>query len=254
MHEALVERLAPAAGEQWLDLGCGAGDVAFLAAHAGAIVTGSDLSPDARRRGTTPRGGAGSRPHARGGRLPEPPLRRCVVRCRLVVGRRDLRAGPPACRPGAGPGLPPRRPPRHHRLAQVTSGVGEMFAVMAPFMPPPPPGVGSPFQWGDEAMSSRMLGDAFDLTFEELDTRHEGDDGARDVGVLPRQLRPSFTLWSSLDEERRAATRCGHDGVFRELSRRTTGSASSGATSSPRACARAEPGVIRVAGSRGPRR
>ena len=58
MHQALVERLAPAPGEQWLDLGCGAGDVAFLAAHAGAIVTGSDLSPDARRGGTTPRGGA----------------------------------------------------------------------------------------------------------------------------------------------------------------------------------------------------
>ena len=45
MHVALVERLAPQADEHWLDLGCGTGDVAFHAARAGAIVTGSDLSP-----------------------------------------------------------------------------------------------------------------------------------------------------------------------------------------------------------------
>ena len=54
MHVALVERLAPVAGEHWLDLGCGVGDVAFHAARAGATVTGSDLSPTlvetARRR------------------------------------------------------------------------------------------------------------------------------------------------------------------------------------------------------------
>ena len=45
MHVALIERLAPQGGEHWLDLGCGTGDVAFHAARAGAIVTGSDLSP-----------------------------------------------------------------------------------------------------------------------------------------------------------------------------------------------------------------
>ena len=54
MHVALVERLAPQPGERWLDLGCGAGDVAFHAARAGAAVTASDLSPTlvetARRR------------------------------------------------------------------------------------------------------------------------------------------------------------------------------------------------------------
>jgi len=41
MHATLVERLAPQSGEQWLDLACGTGDVAFQAAKAGAIVTGS---------------------------------------------------------------------------------------------------------------------------------------------------------------------------------------------------------------------
>ena len=45
MHAALVDRLAPREGEEWLDLGCGAGHVAFNAVRAGAVVTASDLSP-----------------------------------------------------------------------------------------------------------------------------------------------------------------------------------------------------------------
>ena len=58
MHLALVERLAPEHGEHWLDVACGAGDVAFHAAQAGAVVTASDLSPTLveaaqRRAGST---------------------------------------------------------------------------------------------------------------------------------------------------------------------------------------------------------
>src|SRR5262245_49610172 len=45
MHGELVNRLAPKPGEQWLDLGCGTGDVAFRAVRAGAVVSASDLSP-----------------------------------------------------------------------------------------------------------------------------------------------------------------------------------------------------------------
>ena len=46
MHDALVASLEPKPGVRWLDLACGtAGDVAFRAAEAGAVVTGSDLAP-----------------------------------------------------------------------------------------------------------------------------------------------------------------------------------------------------------------
>ena len=203
MHVALVDRLAPVPGEEWLDLGCGAGDVAFLAARAGAVVTGSDLSPElvaaAQRRAAE----QGARPDPRGRRLPEPPLRRRLVRRRLVVRRRDLRAGPRrvahelarVCRPGGRLGLTAWR---------KSSGVGEMFAAMMPYMPPPPPGVGSPFQWADEAYVESMLGDAFELTFEELDTRHRATTGARCGRFFRANFGPAFTLWSSLDDEQRA--------------------------------------------------
>ena len=88
---------------------------------------------------------------------------------------------------------------------------------MAPFMPLLRPGAGSPFQWGDEAYCRSMLGDAFELSFEELDSRHEGDD-AREMWNLYRvNYGPSFTLWTSLDEERRAKLDDGHGGVLRDL-------------------------------------
>ena len=45
IHEVVVERLAPEAGERWLDLACGTGAVSERAARAGAQVTGVDLAP-----------------------------------------------------------------------------------------------------------------------------------------------------------------------------------------------------------------
>lgn len=45
VHDQLVARLAPRAGERWLDIATGTGGVAERAACAGAIVTGIDLAP-----------------------------------------------------------------------------------------------------------------------------------------------------------------------------------------------------------------
>src|SRR5690349_3719868 len=45
VHDTLVERLQPRAGERWLDVACGTGAIAERAARAGATVTGVDLAP-----------------------------------------------------------------------------------------------------------------------------------------------------------------------------------------------------------------
>ncbi len=44
VHDELVERLSPSAGEQWLDVGAGTGATALRAARAGAEVTAIDGS------------------------------------------------------------------------------------------------------------------------------------------------------------------------------------------------------------------
>ena len=45
MHARIVETVEGRPGERWLDVGCGTGELAFLAAATGATVTGADLSP-----------------------------------------------------------------------------------------------------------------------------------------------------------------------------------------------------------------
>jgi SAM-dependent methyltransferase len=45
IHDALVDSLAPQAGERWLDVATGTGEVAVRAARAGADVTGLDIAP-----------------------------------------------------------------------------------------------------------------------------------------------------------------------------------------------------------------
>jgi SAM-dependent methyltransferase len=46
VHQRIVETLSPSAGEPVLDLACGTGGIALIAARAGADVTGLDISAD----------------------------------------------------------------------------------------------------------------------------------------------------------------------------------------------------------------
>jgi SAM-dependent methyltransferase len=215
MHLALVERLAPGHSEHWLDLACGAGDVAFHAARAGAIVTGSDLSPtlvETAQRRATEHGLDLTLEVADCQSLHYPDASFDVVSSSVGVifapdHERVASELARVCRPGGRIGLTAWR---------RESGVGAMFAAMAPFMPAPPPGAGSPFQWGDEAYVEAMLGGAFELSFEELDTRHEGDHGGEMWEVFRDNYGPSFTLWTSLEEERRAALDAAMEACFEQ--------------------------------------
>lgn len=202
MHVALVDRLAPQKGERWADLGCGTGDVAFHSARAGAIVTGSDLSPtlietaqeQARELGldltlevadcqALPYGDASFDVVSSSvGVIFAPDHERVAAELARI------------CKPGGRMGITAWR---------QDSGVGDIFRGMAQFMPPPPEGAGSPFQWGEEAYVEKMLGESYDLTFEELDTRHVHEDPAEMWELFRTSYGPSHVLWNSLDEERR---------------------------------------------------
>jgi len=203
MHAALVDRLAPREGEEWLDLGCGAGHVAFNAVRAGAVVTASDLSPTLveTARSTAEEQGL--------------ELTLEVADCQdlhyddasfdvvsssvgVIFAPDHARVASElvrVCRPGGRVGLTAWR---------RDSGIGQMFATWMPFLPTPPPGAGSLFQGGDEVYCRSMLGDAFELSFEELDSRHEGSDPVEMWELYRVNYGPSYTLWNSLDEERRA--------------------------------------------------
>ncbi|HEX3290459.1 MAG TPA: class I SAM-dependent methyltransferase [Gaiella sp.] len=199
MHVELVERLAPEPGEHWLDLGCGTGDVAFHAARAGAIVTGSDLSPaliETAQRQASELGLDLTLEVADCQALHYPDASFDVVSSSVGVIFAPDHARVAAelarvCKPGGRLGITAWR---------RDSGVGDIFTGMAKFMPPPPEGAGSPFQWADEAYVEKMLGNAFELTFEELDTRHDHHDPAEMWELFRSSYGPSHVLWSSLDE------------------------------------------------------
>ena len=201
MHVALVERLAPQEGEQWLDLGCGTGDVAFLAAGAGAIVTGSDLSPALIETAQNQARALGldltlEVADCQALHYPDASFDVFSSSVGVIFAPDHPRVAAElarVCRPGGRLGL---------TAWLRDSGVGDIFAGMSQFMPPPPEGAGSPFQWGDETYVEALLGDAFELSFEELDTRHEHDDPAEMWELFRTSYGPSHVLWSSLDRDR----------------------------------------------------
>ena len=66
------------------------------------------------------------------------------------------------------------------RLALATwmpdGGIGKMFSMTAPFQPPPPDGAGAPLDWGKPERVEELLGDAFELSFEEQDVDRRADE------------------------------------------------------------------------------
>ncbi len=203
MHVALVERLAPQPGERWLDLGCGAGDVAFHAARAGATVTASDLSPtlvETARRRAQEEGLDVELGVADCQQLEYADAGFDVVSSSVGVifapdHARVAHELARVCRPGGRIGLTAWR---------RDSGIGQMFTTISAFMPAPPAGAGSPFQWGDEQYAETRLSDAFRLSFEELDTRHVAANGSEIWDIYKESYGPFYTLRESLDDARKA--------------------------------------------------
>jgi len=202
MHVALVEALDPQPGERVLDVGCGAGNVAELAAGAGARVTGIDLSP----------------------RLVE------VARVRADAGGYDIEY-----RVGDAESLDvqdasfdkvvssvamifaPDHEAAARELARVTrlggrlvfsawtpaSTIGEMFRVLAPFQPPPPPGAGAPLAWGEEDYVRSRLADTFELSIERRISRHVDESPEHAWEYFASRFGPVKMMLDNLDPERR---------------------------------------------------
>ena len=198
MHDALVASLKPQPGERWLDLACGAGDVAFRAVEVGAVVTASDLAPaliqTAKRRAAE----AGLE------------LTLEVADCESL-------------------------PYENESFDIVSSSIGVIFApdhaaVVSELARVTRPGgrlgltswlseeddddtfeqwmggtVGAPSQWGVATYVQRRLEPWFDLRTEERSTPHVGEDAAAMWRNLRDSHGPIHDAWLSLDDVGRAA-------------------------------------------------
>jgi SAM-dependent methyltransferase len=202
IHERLVETESPRPGERWLDVATGTGAVALLSARAGAVVTGLDLAPElidtARRRaaeqGLEVRFDVGDAEN-----LPYDHASFDVVVSAIGIMFAPDHAAVAhelsrVCSPDGRLGLASWTP---------DSGVAEMFRVMGPFQPPAVPGVGNPFEWGDEQHVRALLDDSFELEFRREDTTLEIESGEAAWQLFVTAYGPTKTLYDSLDEERR---------------------------------------------------
>jgi SAM-dependent methyltransferase len=203
LHHRVVDRLAPEPGVKWLDLACGTGAVAELAAKQRADVTGVDLAPAlietaeerAREQGLDIDYRVGD-----------------CENLEFEDGSFDVVSS--TC----GIMFAPDHEATAHELARVVKpggriglanwtpaekGLAAIFRIMKPFQPSPPESAGYPFDWGDEQHVRDLLGDAFELEIERDVSPLRLPDGETYWQLFSSSYGPTRTLNESLDEERR---------------------------------------------------
>lgn len=155
----LVEAAALAPGERVLDVAAGSGNASIPAARTGADVTANDITPallDAGRRraeGAPVRwevGDAEALPY-------DDDTFDAVISCvGVMFAPRHERAADElvrVCRPGG----------RIALLSWTPSGfIGQLFATLKPFAPPPPPGASPAPLWGSPEHVAGLLGNRID--------------------------------------------------------------------------------------------
>ena len=202
IHELVVERADPKPGERVLDAATGTGAVAILAARCGADVVGMDLAPvliDTAQNRAAQEGVA----------------MLCEVGDAEAMPYEDSSFD--VVLSTCGVMFAPDHAAVAHELARVTKpggrlvlacwtpegGLGQMFGMMRPFLPPPPEGAGSPFAWGKEDHVRELLGESFELEFEEHDSILRTADGEEYWELFSTSYGPTKSAAEALDDERR---------------------------------------------------
>lgn len=166
-------------GDRVLDVAAGSGNVAIPAALLGADVIASDLCPQLLERGRALAESRGARLQWREGNAEALPFDSngfdAVLSCIGVMFAPHHQAAADelirVCRPGGTIGL----------IGWTPEGfVGQMFAVMKPFMAPPVSGAQPAPLWGNESHVRGLLGDrVIDFTAQRRNLRvNQFADGA----------------------------------------------------------------------------
>ena len=157
LGSALVEACGIQRDETVLDVACGSGNAAIPAALRGAHVTACDLTPELLETGRLVAASIGAEISWQEGDAESLPFDDAtfdvVVSCVGVMFASHHQASADellrVCRPGGTIGLVNWTP---------EGFVGQMFATMKPYSPPPPRGAQPPPLWGNEDHVLALLG------------------------------------------------------------------------------------------------
>jgi SAM-dependent methyltransferase len=144
-------------GQQVLDVACGTGVVAVTAARAGARVTALDLTPELLERARFNSQTAAVEVEWHEGDVEKLPFKDATYDVvlsqfgHIFAPRPDLAISQMlrVLKPGGTIAFSTWPPDQM---------VGRMFRLTASYMPPPPPGVSPPTQWGEEGIIRERLG------------------------------------------------------------------------------------------------
>ena len=211
----LVDACDVQPGTRVLDVAAGAGNAALAAAAAGAAVVASDLAPElftAGRAAAAERGVQVSWREADAEALPFADAEfDTVLSCvGVMFAPHHQQAADElvrVCRPGGRIGL----------LSWTPGGfIGQMFAAMKPYAPPPPPGAQPPPLWGDPDHVRALLGDRVQGVVARRETvKIPFASGAEFRDYFKHHYGPTIAVYRNLaDQPERAAEL---DSVLAEL-------------------------------------
>jgi ubiquinone/menaquinone biosynthesis C-methylase UbiE len=201
MHESIVRAVAGGPGRRWLDVGCGTGELAFMAAETGADVTAADLAPvlvETARRQAADRGADVTFEVADVEGLPYGDASFDIVTSSvgaIFAPDHTAVAGELArvCRPGG-----------ELALTAWTSGgsVDEFFRIIGSYAPPPPPGAGVAATWGEPGYAETLLGDHFEITTTDRNTPWVKETADEMWAEMSEAFGPIKTLLGALPADR----------------------------------------------------
>ncbi|HEV3071321.1 MAG TPA: methyltransferase domain-containing protein [Solirubrobacteraceae bacterium] len=197
----LVDAVAPAAGQELLDVATGSGNVAIPAAGRGAKVTGLDLTPEllevARRRAAQ----SGVEVSFIEGDAEELPFVKesfdIVTSCfGVIFAPRHEQAASELARVAKAGG-------KVGFTAWTPEGLnGRMFKAMGKHMPPPPPEVLSPLLWGTEEHTRALFKPhGVELSFERHEVAFTADSPEAWVRYNERVLGPTIMAKNMLEPQ-----------------------------------------------------
>jgi SAM-dependent methyltransferase len=201
--EELVDSSDVRPGDELLDVATGSGNVAIVAAQAGAKVTGLDLTPElldaARRRMVE----AGVEIELVEGDAEDLPFRDAsfdrVLSCfGVIFAPRHQKAADElirVVRPGGIIGLAAWTP---------EGATGRMFRTVAAHMPAPPEGFVPPMMWGDEDHVRGLFArSGAELEFARHHVAFLYESPHEWIGYMERKLGPTMTAKATLEAEGR---------------------------------------------------
>jgi SAM-dependent methyltransferase len=215
----LVKHAGIRSGQRVLDVGCGTGVVAITAARLGARVTGLDFSPELLERARENAEIAGVEIDWREGDIEKMPFADAAFDAvlsqygHIFAPRPDVAVAEMlrVLKPGGTIAFSTWPPELF---------IGRMFALVARYLPPPPPGVSPPPQWGDPNIVRERLGSAVkDMVFDRAAMLSPSLSPQHSRRMMERTAGPVVKLVESLtttDASRLAAFRREYEALVSE--------------------------------------